>query len=221
MAYDTLVEQNIQCIKICSLLGIPNMVVHPGWSREWTKEEWQKNNKEFFDKLLVVAEEYKVNILHENTTNANMPWYFPKTGADMREFSEFVNHPKFHSCWDTGHGNIEGNQYDEIMTIGEDLYAVHINDNRGECDEHMIPFMGTVNMGEIMNALKDSGYKGVFTFESGSTLRKAQSWFGNRREFKRDERLLHPTLKMQKTMEKFMYEVGEYILTSYDEYEGN
>ena len=49
----------------------------------------------------------------------------------MRAFSEYVHHPLFHSCWDTGHGNVEGAQYDQILALGDDLRAVHINDNRG------------------------------------------------------------------------------------------
>jgi sugar phosphate isomerase/epimerase len=208
-----------RAIEICGELGIPNIVVHPGYSQSATKEEWFEKNREFFRALFETMERCGVNVLHENTTKANMPWYFSKTGAEMREFSDYVNHPMFHSCWDTGHANIEGSQYNEILTIGDDLYGVHINDNRGVQDEHIIPFFGTLNMDEIMHALKDVGYKGCFTFEAGSSLRSQEYWLGHRHSFPQDTRLSNPPLILQKELEKFMYSVGEYILKSYDVFE--
>ena len=160
-----------------------------------------------------------VNVLHENTTSANMPWYFPKTGADMREFSEYVDHPRFHSCWDTGHANIEGPQYQQILDLGDDLYALHINDTRGNQDEHIIPFFGTMNMDEILHALQDINYQGTFTLESGSTLRPQKYWLGNRHSFDADKRLAEPPLHLQQELERFMYHVGQYILNTYGIFE--
>lgn len=148
-----------------------------------------------------------------------MPWYFPKTGVEMKEFAKFVNHPLFHACWDTGHANCEGNQYQEIMDIGEELYAVHINDNRGFQDEHIIPFMGTMNMDEVMHALLDVGFKGPFTLEAGSALRSYRYWLGNLRDFDGDDRLANPPLFLQKEMERFMYLTGKYVLETYDVFE--
>lgn len=215
--FERAVSWNIRSIELCGMLGIKNMVVHSGWDVNADKSEWYARNKAFFERLLETAEKNGVNVLHENTTNANMPWFYPKTGAEMREFSEFVNHPNFHSCWDTGHANIEGNQYDEIVALGDDLYAVHISDNRGLKDEHIIPFMGTVNMDEIMQALQAIGFKGSFTFEAGSALRPKGYWLGNRREFSGACRLSEPTAELQLELERFMYSVGRHILNAYGE----
>lgn len=217
--FENAVALNIRAIEICGILGIPNMVIHSGWDPNASKEEWYKRNKAFFEKLFDAMDNKAVNVLHENTTSVNMPWFYPKTGTEMREFSEYVNHPKFHSCWDTGHGNAEGSQYNEITALGSDLYAVHINDNRGTADEHIIPYFGTVNMDEIMHALIASGFKGPFTFESSSTLRPQNYWLGNRREFAADKRLSEPTLELQLQLEKFMYSVGKHILSTYGEFE--
>lgn len=218
-AFRYAVEKTERAIEICSYLNIPCTVVHPGWDENASRDEWFEKNRRFFRELFPVMESTGVTVLHENTTNANIPWYFSKTGKDMREFSEYVNHPLFHSCWDTGHANIEGNQYDEIIEIGDDLRAVHINDNRGAQDEHIIPFLGTLNMDEVMCALKKINFKGCFTFESGSTLRPANYWLGNRRSFDGDNRLLNPPVELQSELERFMYNAGVYILKSYGEYE--
>lgn len=218
--FEKAVKWNIRAIEICGALGIPNMVVHSGWDSNATKEEWFKRNKAFFERLFEPMEKHNVNVLHENTTSANMPCYYPKTGVDMAEFSAYVNHPMFHSCWDTGHANIEGNQYEDILSLGNDLYAIHFNDNRGSQDEHIIPYFGTLNIDEIMCALKEINYKGAFTFEAGSTLRPQKYCLGNRHEFSKEKRLSEPTFEMQFELEKFMYHVGKHILNSYGEFEG-
>jgi sugar phosphate isomerase/epimerase len=218
-AFEEAVRRTVRAIEVCGQLGIPNIVVHPGWDKNATKEEWFEKNREFFTQLFPVMEANQVNVLHENTTSVNMSWYFPKTGADMKEFAKFVNHPLFHACWDTGHANCEGNQYQEILDIGEELYALHINDNRGSQDEHIIPFMGTVNMDEIMHALLDMGYNGYFTFECGAALRSQKYWLGHRKSFEQDMRLANPPLCLQKEMEKFMYQTGKYILDTYEVFE--
>ena len=67
-------------------------------------------------------EKYGVNVLHENSTSANMPWYYPKTGADMREFCDYVDHPLFGACWDTAHGNLNRKARDQGQYQCNDLF---------------------------------------------------------------------------------------------------
>ena len=161
-------------------------------------------------------EKFGVNVLCENSTDYNMGGlYYINTGKDMREFIEYVGHPMFHGCWDTGHANCEGNQYDEIMAIGKELYAVHYNDNRGGLDEHVMPFMGTLNHDEVMHALIDVGFKGYFTLECDSSLRRSKYWLGARRAFDKDNRLAEPQLFMKRHIEKMMYETAEWMLATY------
>lgn len=214
---DKLVKATVRSIDVCGVLGIPNIVVHAGYLKGISKEESFEKNKSFFEKLFPAMERNNVNVLCENSTHKNMgDIYFTNSGSDVKEFVRYVDHPLFHACWDTGHGNCEGNQYEDILAIGNDLFAVHINDNSGRGDEHVLPYLGTVNMDEIMNALIDVDYKGIFTFECSSSLRSAKYWQGDRRIFERDNRLGEPQLFMQKQLEKLMYDMGKYILKSYN-----
>lgn len=216
VAAQNLLEATIRSIDVCGALGIPNIVVHAGVLPDISKAQSFKLNCEFFNKLIPAMERNGVNVLCENSTAANTgSMYFTNSGADIKEFVEYVNHPLFHACWDTGHGNIEGSQYDEIMAVGRDLFAVHINDNRGVWDEHILPFCGTTNFGEIINALIDCEFKGYFTFECDNAMIRASQ----RRSFDRDNRLLEPQLFMQKHLERLMYEIGEYALKAYNCFE--
>ena len=217
---DEIVNATIRSIDVCGVLGIPNIVVHAGMSKNISKEESFERNREFFKKLFPAMERNNVNVLCENSTRKNMgDMYFTNTGADMKEFVEYVGHPLFHACWDTGHGNCEGAQYNEITAIGTDLYALHINDNRGSGDEHLLPYFGTMNLDEIMTALVDIKYNGYFTFEASSSLRPPKYWLGDRMNFEKDNRLLNTQLFMQKHLEKLMYDMGVYILNQYNCFE--
>lgn len=219
--FEDAVSKTARALEVCGVLGIPNLVCHAGYDKNVAdKKIWFEENKKFYSALFPVMEKTGVNLLCENTTKANMPsWYYLITGGDMREFCKYVGHPLFHACWDTGHANCEGSQYQEIMNLGDELYAIHFNDNRGKADEHMIPFLGTMNSGEVMTALFDVGFKGPFTLECSSSLRPKQYWHGNRRDFPRDDRLDHVPLVLVREMEKVMYAAGKYILEKYDCFE--
>ena len=217
---DELIKKTIRSIDVCGVLGIPNIVVHPGLHKGIGKEEFFERNKNFYEKLFPAMERNNVNVLCENQCQKNVgDIYYTNSGAEIKEFVKYVDHPLFHACWDTGHANCDGGQYDDILAIGEDLLALHINDNRGQGDEHLMPYLGTMNMDEIMNALIDINYKGVFTFECCSSLRSSKYWLGNRRAFEKDSRLSDPQLFMQEHIEKLLYEIGKYILTSYNCFE--
>lgn len=221
LAYvDFLVDATVRSIEICAALGIKNTVVHPGYALGISRDEWFERNREFYRKLFPAMETYGVNVLIENSTAANMgDIYFANSGSDMAAFLRYVGHPMLHACWDTGHGNCEGSQYDHIAALGDDLYAIHYNDNNGQKDEHLAPYMGTLNHDEVMHALIDVGYKGYFTLECDSTLIPRNHWLGARRPFEKDARLAEPQLFMQRHIENMLYETAKYILTTYNLFE--
>lgn len=215
-----IVAATVRSIEICRELGIKNTVVHSGVIEGASKEEWFEKNREFYKRLFPAMERCEVNVLCENSTAANMREnYFINSGKDMREFIDYVDHPMFHGCWDTGHANCEGSQYDDILAIGKHLYAIHYNDNHGKSDEHIALYFGTLNHDEVIHALLDVGYEGYFTLESTSSLVQRDHWLGARRVFKKDERLLDPPNFLYEDMEKTLYKTAKYILEAYDLFE--
>ncbi|MBQ9802509.1 MAG: sugar phosphate isomerase/epimerase [Clostridia bacterium] len=217
---DFLLKATIRSIEICELLGIKNTVVHAGCRRGLSREEWFAENKAFYQKLFPAMERCGVNVLCENSSEQNIGkgCYYLYSGKDMREFIDYVGHPQFGGCWDTGHANMVGPQYGEILALGDKLWAIHYNDNRGERDDHVVPFLGTVNHDEIMTALTDVGFRGYFTLECDSSLLK----YNKRRHF-RDEsgdlKLRNPELFMQRHIEALLYDAAKWILQSYGLFE--
>ena len=210
----------VRSIEVCGELGIKNTVLHAGWAEGIGKEEWQKENLEFLKLLFPTMEKYGVNVLIENSTKANMgDRYYVNSGKELRDFIEYVNHPLIHACWDTGHANCEGAQYDEILTLGEHLYAIHYNDNHGQRDEHIMPYLGTLNHDEVISALIDSGYRGYFTLESTNSVTTTSSWPWKMRKFSPSKKLCTPPLSLVESMERTMYETVKYMLSEYNIFE--
>ena len=167
-----------------------------------------------------------VNVLCENSTRCNLgSLYYTCTGQEMRELVEYINHPLIHICWDTGHANSdkEGGQYDDIMALGEELYAIHYNDNHGKADDHVAPFLGRMNNDEVISALIDVGFSGYLTFECGSSLIGYNQWTGPRRRFEpkgdRELKLSEPQLFMQRHIEAMLHDTGKWMLESYGIFE--
>ena len=207
--YESLVAYTLRQIEICAALGIENIVVHPGYKAGYTKQQWFDGNKIFFDALLEKAEECGVNVLCENSTSANLgSIYWANSGADMREFIEYVNNPYFHACWDTGHGNCEGSQYNDIIALGDELYAIHYNDNLGDYDTHMIPYFGTLNNTRVFRALAKIGYSGYLTFECDGSSRVNGNWSGPS-----DAGATAWNTLTRLDQEKLLYRVGEYLFS--------
>lgn len=218
-AWDADLKATIRSIEICGMLGIKNTVVHAGWRQGVNKEEWQKENLAYYRLLFPAMEKWGVNVLVENSTKANMrDMYYVNSGKEILEFAEYVNHPLINICWDTGHANCEGSQYEDILTLGKRLYAIHYNDNHGTSDEHIIPYTGTLNHDEVICALREIGFNGYFTLECNSTI-IGTSGYRPRRKFEKDTRLAEPPLFLQQELEKALYDTAKYMLEQYGLFE--
>ena len=71
-------------------------------------------------------------------------------------------------CLDTGHLILAGgNPAAFISEAGSLLHALHIADNEGYYDQHMMPFFGRSSFPwkDFMKALAANGYSGLFNFE--------------------------------------------------------
>ena len=204
-----------RAIEICGILKIPTLVTHVGFHPSLDEEGWREGNLRFYRALMPAAKENSVRVLAENSAHANLKGYYLYTGRACRRFADGMNDPNFGICWDTGHANMEGAQYDEILALGDALGAIHFHDNRGEKDEHLIPFLGTMSIDEVMHALIDVGFKGPFTFEATSSLRPPCYRMGDRRPYPGDTRMEKPTLAMQKAAERLLFITGEEILSAY------
>lgn len=195
----------VRSIQACGMLGVRNTVTHSGITRDYLypgdRDAYFEANRPFYRSLIPYMEEYGVNVLIENSCEVNMGGqYFPMTAEEMNAFITALGHPGFGACWDIGHAHIQKvNTHDELVTLGKNLRALHIHDNDGRHDLHLLPYCGSFDYDDLMRGIIDSGFEGYFTFEADS---------------------YRPPLKELKKEElKFLYRTGRAILEKYGMYE--
>jgi sugar phosphate isomerase/epimerase len=142
--------------------------------------------------------------------------YWIDNATDLLHMIESVNHPLFHAVWDTGHANMqETSQDEELRLLGKHVRALHVQDNHGNADSHLVPFLGTMNLDAVMTGLLDIRFDGYFTFEVGGFFNPA----GKRRQYLRDTRLASAPLELRDAFERYLYELGKCVLEKYDCFE--
>ncbi len=92
--------------------------------------------------------------------------------ADVRHLMALIKDseafPAVGVCLDTGHRHLNGDNPTAIRTLGSRLITLHIHDNHGQRDEHIMPLAGTINWAAVVAALRAIDYPGVFMYEIGS-----------------------------------------------------
>ncbi len=164
-------EKLCRWVDLYEAIGIKNMVLHCDElsHTDFSKEEKVEMNVRELKKLAEHIKDKDITICLENLRP-----HFPGeknmvdvTVEDLLEIIRRVDSPRFGICLDTGHLNLTvKNQEHFIRTAGEKLKALHIADNQGETDQHMMPFTrGNVNFEKVVKALGAIGYKGLFNLE--------------------------------------------------------
>ena len=92
----------------------------------------------------------------------------------IRKFIDAVDSDQLKICLDTGHlhlvngrGQAQLSQGDFIRQAGKDLCAMHITNNSGGGDDHLMPFSSRygVDWKDVITALNEIEYDGLFNLE--------------------------------------------------------
>lgn len=150
-------------------LGSPYLVVHPvmpDWGKEDDPNETEALNEELFVPLCRFAEDYGVAICIEN-----MPFTALRLSRPDRivSFVRRLDLPNFFICLDTGHCNVFREEAisagNSVLLCGDLLKVLHVHDNDGYRDIHLLPYAGSIDWKGFTDALKTIGYSGVFSLE--------------------------------------------------------
>ena len=68
-------------------------------------------------------------------------------------------------CMDVGHAHLMGDTVEAVETTSEYLITTHIHDNGGQNDDHLVPFLGSIDWAATIIALEKIGYDGVLMYE--------------------------------------------------------
>lgn len=145
-----------------------NMVLHCDELAEEkiSDEERRLKNIKYLKKLADYVEGRNVTICLENL-RTHMKESIVESIEDLLYMLDEIGSENFGICLDTGHLNLTVKNHREfILKAGKKLRALHIADNRGENDDHLMPFnTGMVDFEEVVKALKEIDYNGLFNLE--------------------------------------------------------
>ena len=166
-------EAMSKAIRGCSYLGCPNFVIHVimpfGTDSPDNPEEMISLNTEFMSGLGKVAAEYGVKHINiENLPFKNLPINYTHQVVEfVKDLNKINGTDMYKVCFDTGHSNFcAENIADSIRLIGKELLGtLHIHDNNGKADQHLIPGLGTIDWKEFLQVLGEIGFDGVLNLE--------------------------------------------------------
>lgn len=158
-------------IDLYEAIGIKNMVLHCDALAKsgLQREERIRKNVETLKLIAKYVENRDVYICLENM-RPRVLQSAPLIDADaddLLRIIDLVGSERLGICLDTGHLNLTSrDQRAFILRSGKKLRALHIADNDGTSDQHLMPFAGgNIDFESVVSALWDVGYQGVFNLE--------------------------------------------------------
>ena len=122
-------------------------VQHVARSRDIPDERKWDATFSSLEHLSLFARQRGVTIAIENTPGEMA------TPANLKNFLEQTRLMNVKLCFDTGHAHLEGGVVAGLETIRDLVVTTHIHDNRGERDDHLLPYEGAIDWNAALPAL--------------------------------------------------------------------
>ena len=190
------VKRSIECCSYLGIKWtVLHHVQNPHYSVGSTLSPREYNLK-MFSEFLKTAEKFGVGLAIENTQfpffagNA-----YASATEDLVDLVDALDSPYVGICWDIGHANLNcffdgaeeiANQSKQLKILGDRLKATHVHDNNCKMaglnaqikldnmgknpvlafDEHIQPYMGTIDWDDVISGLDAINYDHYFTYEA-------------------------------------------------------
>lgn len=166
---NTAVELLSDLIKKCGSIGIDKFVVHPSGEpiSETERSERLKCSSESLSKLADVAERFNAVICVED-----LPRTCLGNSADEMKFLTEEDE-RLRICFDTNHITADKPE-NVIRELNDKIVTLHVSDFDFVDEKHWIPGDGEINWSEVVKALKDIKYNGVWMYEVGFQSRSGE-----------------------------------------------
>ena len=175
-------------LKICAFFDCKYIVVHGFKLARYLgseEAEWIETER-FLDSLAPLAKELGITICIENLYEGIGGHLIEGPGCDAQKAAERIDRmndryqaPVLGFCFDTGHANIAGLDFERFLTtLGDRLKVLHIHDNDGRRDLHQIPFtfaetrenLSSTDWDGFIRGLQSANFDGVLNFETAPVL---------------------------------------------------
>lgn len=173
---------------VCAFFDCPYIVIHGFKLAHFLGSEeleW-KETAAFIDSIAPLAKEMGITICIENLYDGVGGHLMEgpccnakKAGQRIDFFNEKYGAEVLGFCFDTGHANIVGIDFESfITTLGDRLKVLHIHDNDGISDLHQIPFtftktrenLSSTDWDGFIRGLRNIQFDNVLSFETAPVL---------------------------------------------------
>ena len=164
-----------RAIEMCHELECGMLVVHPA-----NNYGAADNYTNLYEKLLSLAERLGVRLATENMWNwdEEKTVTHPTACGTVEDFCaqiDIANSYYMTGCLDLGHAEMTGAPGAATMIRGlgkSRLGCLHVHDNDLARDKHTLPYQGKIDWEGVIEALREIGYEGHFTYEAGNFIKR-------------------------------------------------
>ena len=149
----------VRSMEAAAYIGANHTVVHSFRVPEGV--DCLQANLAFFQSLYPYCKKFGIKIALENLGGSI------RTAQMMNYLLENLDPEWFIGLVDTGHANECGIPPHEFIAdvLPGRLQGLHIHDNYGQKDNHLVPGLGTIDWDLVINALAERNYPGDFSLE--------------------------------------------------------
>lgn len=171
-------------IDAAAALGLKYAVMHPNAANfplvKYDHDEQRTVTLDLLSPFVEHANRVGLNVIVENMRVQSGKMQCHRYCMTAEELCDLADTLGIGVCWDFGHAHLSGlKQSKALEYVGSRLKAVHVNDNGGIEDDHVLPFSGQVNWKDAMHGLALTGFDGPLNFElavrAPANLRKSHA----------------------------------------------
>lgn len=154
-------------LETASQLGAPVVSVCPGHTLfgQTVADGWQRL-VDSLSTICVRAMQYGIRIAIEPADRYETDLL--ATTSDAMRLVRQIGAPNLGVVLDTGHAHVTGESFaTALAAMGDRLFHVHIDDNSGQRDQHLIPGDGTIDLRDFIARVRSAGYTGYMSAELG------------------------------------------------------
>lgn len=144
-------------VKFSDMLGASIITFHPGsvYNKALVAHSLTDSIETF--RMMVKAADGRIGINAENQAKSRSPYEFPVVSTVGSIFGVLDGVEGTNFTMDSGHAHVSGIDPETLAKkLGKKLVEIHLSDNAGESDDHLIPGRGTAKLSGLLDLLPSS-----------------------------------------------------------------
>lgn len=139
------------------------VVIHPGLdAADEEREARVRACRESLAALVEESADLPVRFAVENM----LPGHVGDRASELAAMVKGLPADRIGFCYDTGHARLCPDGLEVARCMAGRMITIHLQDNVGEGDAHLMPFDGTVDWATVARMLDEAGYDGPYVFET-------------------------------------------------------